>query len=74
MADLTLGKLFQLLSQCMFCGSERVEEDMEGKFSQDVIIIKCRKCGKRTLIAGEQVLEAKRKLGLLQGGKRVQYY
>lgn len=62
------------MSECAFCGSENVEEDMEGRFSPDTIVIKCRHCGKRTFITGEQVLDAKRKLGILGNGRKIEYY
>jgi hypothetical protein len=61
------------MSYCPFCGSENVEEDMEGRFPPDTIIIKCRRCGKKTFITGEQVLEAKRKLGILGNRRKMDY-
>ena len=71
MVELTLGHIFRLISQCPFCASEKVEDDIEGIFSLDTIVIKCRHCGKRTFITGNQVLDAKRKLGLL-GSKPIE--
>ncbi|MCJ7634478.1 Lar family restriction alleviation protein [Candidatus Bathyarchaeota archaeon] len=62
MADFSLGRIFRLMSQCSFCGSESVEEDWEGRFSPDTIVIKCRQCGKRIFITGKQILEVKSKL------------
>jgi len=62
------------MSRCMFCGSESVEEDMQGQLPLDAIVIKCRQCGRRTFITGEKVLEAKRRLGMFGSRKRIEYY
>lgn len=62
LTNFNLGRIFRLMSQCSFCGSESVEEDWEGRVSPDTVVIKCRRCGKRTFITGKQILEAKNKL------------
>ena len=62
------------MSYCEHCGSESVEEDMKGQFPPDVIVIRCKRCGKRKFITGEDVLELKRILGIFDEKRRIEYY